>query len=156
MGRGWVVINTHAVYHNEPTNRAGRLMVKFEVSSSTNASLPLCHRPASHRSLPPSVRLSSVLPPPCPSHPTRTHSGPSLFSGRRPGGERGRGLCHSGGAALHGSSPGQPVPSGPAGRLRPLLPVCHVGAVCHICAPGAARLTPSEPRAISPSCTQRA
>lgn len=56
MGQDWVVINTRAVYHNEPTNRAGRLMVKFEVSSSTNASLPLSSSRLS--SLPSSFRAS--------------------------------------------------------------------------------------------------
>ena len=78
-------------------------------------------------------------------HPTRLqHSGPSLLGGGGPGGGQRWGLWHGGHVALHGSaSDYQPLPSGPARRLRPLLSVRHVGAVCHLHTPGPACLSPT-------------
>ncbi len=75
--------------------------------------------------------------------PRHKHSGQSLFSGGGPGGERRRGLWDGGRVALHGPSHDQPLPSRPAGGLRPLLPVGHVSAVCHLRTPGTARLIPT-------------
>lgn len=92
-----------------------------------------------------SALFPHLYPLPCPSH-LHHQSGQSLLSGGGLGGERGRGLWDSGCVVVHGPTPHKPLPSGPAGRLRPLLLVCHVDAVCHLRPPGTAGLSPPEDR----------
>lgn len=97
--------------------------------------------------------VTSLFHPPFVSiSPTHTHSGPSLFCGGGPGGKGRRGLQDRGYVALHGPALDWPLPSGPVSRLRPLLPVCHVGAVCHLRTPGGSCLNPSTNRSLTTVC----